>query len=381
MKVSVLQENLAKGVNIAGRMVASKAQLPVLSNILLATDKGKLRLSATDLDTGVNMRLGGKVEKEGKITVPAKIFLDLVSSLPKETVYLEVEGDRLKVKAGKFKAVVNGISAEEFPEVPSLEKGKAGKAIELDSSVLRDSLSQVALAAGVDEARPIFTGVKLEMGGKEIRMAATDGYRLSVKSIKGLEGAMKKQELVVPAKALMELVKVLGGDPSSSSGQVEDRKVKLAAVAEEKQLIMVYEEIEIVTRLLEGDFPDFEKIIPSSSSTKIELSKEDLSRAVRAAAIFARDSANIVKFKINDKGLLISANAPQVGENEVQVEGKKTGEDAEIAFNSRYLTEMLSTIDEENIRLETSGALSPGVFKLLKDSSFLHIIMPVRVQD
>jgi DNA polymerase-3 subunit beta len=321
----------------------------------------------------MNLWLGGKVEKQGKITVPARVLGELVGSLPQDTVELVTEGDKLRLRCGKFKAVINGIAAEEFPGVPSLKKQKKKPGtLRLEKEVLASSVGQVALAAGVDEARPIFTGVKMEMGKNKIRLAATDGYRLSVKKIEGVKGIKKEQEMVVPARALVELVKVLGKE--------EKGEVVMAATDEERQLILAVDDVEIVTRLLEGDFPDFDKIIPSSTKTTIELETEELQKAVRAAAIFARDSANIVKFKVEGSSLVISANAPQVGENEVELEGKKTGEDGEIAFNSRYLLEMLGVIEAERIKLSMSGALSPGVFKVVGDESWLHIIMPVRVQ-
>ncbi|MFH2061564.1 MAG: DNA polymerase III subunit beta [Candidatus Beckwithbacteria bacterium] len=373
MKVSLLQENLAKGVLMVERMVANKAQLPVLSNILLVTEMGKLKISATNLETGMNLWISSKVEKTGKITIPAKVFLELVSSLPKDTVILETEGERLKVVCGKFKAIINGILAEEFPEVPSL-KGGSKKGVEsliINTDIIESCVYQVAMAAGIDEARPIFTGVKWEIS-KDIKLAATDGYRLSVKKIKGVKWVGDLKEMVVPARALMELTKIIS--------KVDDDEVLMAVTDKDKQLILALKDVEVVTRLIEGEFPDFEKIVPKSSSTTIEFDKEELTQAVRAAAIFARDSANIVKFKVNDSNLLISANAPQVGENEVKVSILQKGEDTEIAFNSRYLLEILSLIKAERLTLSMSGPLSPGVFKEVPDKDFLHIIMPVRVQ-
>ena len=373
MKVSLLQENLAKGVLMVERMVANKAQLPVLSNILLVTEMGKLKISATNLETGMNLWISSKVEKPGKITIPAKVLLELVSSLPKDTVILETEGERLKVVCGKFKAIINGILAEEFPEVPSL-KGGSKKGVEsliIKTDILESCVDQVAMAAGIDEARPIFTGVKWEIS-KDIKLAATDGYRLSVKKIKGVKWVGDLKEMVVPARALMELTKIIS--------KVDDEEVLIAVTDKDKQLILALKDVEVVTRLIEGEFPDFEKIVPKSSSTTIEFDKEELTQAVRAAAIFARDSANIVKFKVIDSNLLISANAPQVGENEVKVSILQKGEDTEIAFNSRYLLEILSLIKAERLTLSMSGPLSPGVFKEVPDKDFLHIIMPVRVQ-
>ena len=374
MKISLLQENLARGVLMVGRVVASKAQLPVLSNILLETESGKLKVSATNLETGMNLWISSKIDKPGRITVPAKIFLELVSSLPKDTVVLETEGEKLKVSCGKFKASINGILAEEFPDVPSLKTGgKSGvESLTVKTKILESCVDQVAMAAGTDEARPIFTGVKWEVSRKGIRMAATDGYRLSVKMIRGLMWKGEDKEMVVPARALTELTKIIS--------KVDDEEVLVAVTDKEKQLILALKDVEVVTRLIEGEFPYFEKIIHQSSATTIGMDKEELSQAVRAASIFARDSANIVKFKITDSGLLISANAPQVGENEVGVSIEKKGEESEIAFNSKYLMEILSTIKAERLSLSVSGPLSPGVFRESPDKDFLHIIMPVRVQ-
>ena len=220
----------------------------------------------------------------------------------------------------------------------------------------------------------------MEIKKKNIRLAATDGYRLSIGKIRGVSGVKKERELVIPAKALIEMVKIM---LDTGEGKTREKREKIRMVVTDKgaQMIMAGKTTEIVTRLIEGEFPDFEKIVPASSTTQIELDKESLLKAVRSAAIFAKDSANIVKFKIEKNGLKIGANAPQVGENEVGVEGKKTGDDGEIAFNCRYLLEMLMAIDGERMTLEIGGALNPGVFKIVGDEDFLHIIMPVRVQS
>jgi len=374
MKVSILQENLAKGVGAVSRMVAGKAQLPVLLNILLKTEQGRIRLSATNLETGMNWWLGAKIEKPGKITVPARILGELVGSLPQETVRLATEDDKLKISCGSVKASINGIAAEEFPQMPTMKVKDKDLSFGLKATELVEAVNQVAFAAGIDEGRPIFTGVKLEIKGKKMRLAATDGFRLSVKEVVGVTGVRGEKSLVIPARALMEMAKVIGQE-------TEEKEIKVAVTDKGTQMIIAGDGTEVVTRLIEGEFPDFDKIIPASSSTKISLDKEELLNAVRSAAIFARDSANIVKFKIEGDRLKISANAPQVGENEVGLEGKKSGDDSEMAFNCRYLMEMLTAIEGERLMLETSGALSPGVFKIEGQEGFLHIVMPVRVQS
>ncbi|MDP4030991.1 MAG: DNA polymerase III subunit beta, partial [Candidatus Beckwithbacteria bacterium] len=372
MKVSLLQENLNKGVGIVGRTIANRAQLPILSNILMVAEPGKLKLTSTNLETGVSVWLAAKTETKGKTTVPARVLTELVATLPQETVNLELDGDKLKLACGQFKATVNGMGADEYPDVPSL-KGKTAKGeIKLKKALIKEAVEQAAVAAGVDDSRPIFTGVKVEICPTGLRLAATDGYRLSVKTVNQFKARTVKKTLVVPARALLELARSLDFDSSD--------ELILAPTDEEKQLIFSLTNLEIVTRLLEGEYPDFDKIIPKNAGTKLEVGCDELRQAVKAAAVFARDSANIVKFKINSRGLTISANAPQVGENEVGVEAKTTGDDSEVAFNSRYLLEMLAATKAKSLSLECSGPLSPGLFKIPGDSSWLHIIMPVRVQ-
>lgn len=372
MKISLLQENLNRGVGIVSRTIIGKSQLPILANILIVAEPGKLKLTGTNLETGISVWLAAKVEKEGKITVPAKVFVELLGSLPPGTVSLENEADKLKVSCGQYKATVNGLAADEYPEVPSI-KNKQGKGeIKLSKGKIGEAIEQVAGAAGADDSRPIFTGIKLEICPTGMRLAATDGYRLSVKTVNEFKAAAVKKTLIVPARALMELARSLDFD----SGE----ELVLAPTDEEKQLIFSLSNLEIVTRLLEGEFPDFEKIIPKSSGTKIEVQSDELRQAVKAAAVFARDSANIIKFKINTNGIIISANSPQVGGNEISLDAKITGDSAEVAFNSRYLLEMLSTVKAKTLSLECSGPLSPGLFRIPGDNSWLHIIMPVRVQ-
>ncbi|MEK7622999.1 MAG: DNA polymerase III subunit beta [Patescibacteria group bacterium] len=372
MKIEILQENLNELIQSASRVVSGKGQLPVLNNVLLSAEKGQLRVTATNLETGINLWRGVKVIEDGKVTVPAKIFLEMVASLPKGVVKIETEAEKISVSCEGYKAKINGIAAEEFPEVPSLRQGKKEpeKGLMIKKDEFIKAVERVAIAAGTDEARPIFTGIKLEIGPDGVRMAATDGYRLSIKKIAGK--SKEKGTMVIPAKALSEMAK--------AAGQENGEEVGLVAAEAEKQLIMSIGGVEVVTRLLEGEFPDFDKIVPTVKGTSVIMETEELKQAVRAAAVFAKDSANIVKFKIGKKEISISANAPQVGENEVKMEGEIDGEEVEIAFNSRYLMEMLGVIKEEKIRMEATGPLSPGVFKAAKGEDWLQIIMPVRVQ-
>lgn len=375
MKLSVLQENLAKGLAITSRSVASRAQLPVLSNILLSTDKGRLKLSATNLETGINYWLGAKVEKEGTLSIPAKVFSEFVSSLPAEKVELETKENNLFINCGQYQAEFNGLPAAEFPNIPSI-KGKS--AINFTSDILAEAINQVAFAAAQDEGRPVLTGVYLLVKGKKLILVATDGYRLSLKKIETTkviaESKELKKGLIIPSRTLMELVRTGGGIE-------KEEKIGLTITEKANQAIFSSTDIEIISRLIEGKYPDYEKIIPAKGKTILTLDVAELTRAVRVAAIFARESANIIRFKINKKGLEITANTSQIGKNRVNLEAEISGSIDKIAFNSRYLLDLLGVINSERISLETSGSLNPGIFTLPGDNSFLHIVMPVRVQE
>jgi len=375
MKLSVLQENLAKGLSLVSRSVAPKAQLPVLGNILLTTDKGRLKLSATNLETGINYWLGAKIEKEGAISVPAKILTEFVSSLPSEKIELEVKENSLNLICGAYQASFVGLPASEFPSLPTL---KDKETFSFPSGELLKSISQVSFAAASDEGRPVLTGVLFQVKENNLVLVATDGYRLSFKKmgkVKGVEEAKEfKKGLIIPSRTLNEVGKIL-------TDQEQEKGMGLTITPSSNQIIFSTAEAEIVSRLIEGSFPEFEKIIPEKGTTKVVLETQDFIQAVRTAAIFARESANIVKFKVQSSKFKISANAPQVGENLIELEGKQEGEDNKIAFNSRYLLDFLNSVDTEQVSFEMTTPLNPGVFRPVGDPSYLHIIMPVRVQE
>lgn len=375
MKLSVLQENLAKGLTIASRSVASRAQLPVLSNILLSTDQGRLKLSATNLETGINHWLGAKIEKEGAISIPAKVFTEFVTSLPPEKVELETKENNLLINCGRYQAEFNGLAATEFPKIPSI-KGRAD--VNFTTSSLVKAINQVAFAAAQDEGRPVLTGVLLIIKGKNLILVATDGYRLSLKKLPITKGIAESKELkkglIIPSRTLLELARTVGETE-------QEKNIGLSITKKANQVIFSAPETEIVSRLIEGKYPDFEKIIPGKSKTILTLDVAELTRAVKIASIFAREAANVVRFQIDKKGLEITANTAQVGRNIARVEAKVTGPKGKIAFNSRYLLDLLNIVDTEQIDLETTGLLNPGVFTLKGDKSYLHIIMPVRVQE
>ena len=367
MNVSILQENLLKALTRTSRIISTKTQLPILQNVLLSTETNRFRVVSSSLDISETARANAKIEKEGGLCVPARLFTELVMTLPQDTVRLVVEAGTLRISCLGTKATIPGVAASEFPPVVA-SKRKKGMVLEKDSLI--DVLGSVLFCAATDEGRPLLTGVKIRTQDGEMLLVATDGYRLSVRRFK--KQTEEGLDLVVPARALSEVVKI--------SQEEKDTKEIEFGRSDDGQLVFSIGDTEIVTRLIDGEYPGFEKIIPKTHATRVLVDKQSLARAVKSAAIFARDNANIVRFHIENQTMVVSANTPQVGENSVELDAKIDGDGGDIAFNSRFLIEFLANFSEEELLFEMTGALNPGVFKPVKDESRLHIIMPVRVQ-
>jgi len=374
MKFSILQENLNKGLNTTNRFIASKAQLPILNNILIKTDQGRIKLSATNLEIGINLWLGAKIQKEGEICVPAKILTEYITSLPPQKINLENKKNLLEVNSDSYNANFITLPSVEFPIIPTL---KNKPEISLSLKDLSKSISQVAFASTQDEGRPALTGVLIKTTKDGLILVATDGYRLSLKEIKGIKGLeklSKHKEILIPSRALIEVGKIIGENK-------EDNDLGMSISKENNQVIFSTPNVEVISRLIEGKFPDFERIIPNKNTTKITVDTESFFQAVKSASIFARESSNIIQFEINNSQMEIISNSPQVGENKIKLEVKTEGKGGKIAFNSRYLLDLLNNLNSELLTFEMSSSLNPGVFKPADDKSYLHIIMPIRVQE
>lgn len=368
MRITCLQENLNKGLSVVSRFVANKPQLPILSNILICTQEGKLKLGATNLESGVSLLIGAKIEEEGKITIPAKTLTEFIGQLPADKVELITEENNLKINCQKFTATINGLSAEEYPPLP---KAQGTKPLIFKTKDILLPISQVSFSAAQDESRPVLSGVRIFSGEKGLTLAATDGFRLSVVKI-AVQGT-PSLDMVLPARTLVEVVRILAEE--------KEEEFKLEVSSETGQVIFSLVNQEIFSRLLEGQFPNFEKIIPTSFTTRATVSREEFLSAIKTTSIFAREAANIIKFIIKNSEFRIEANAPQVGENSVEVEAKIEGEGGEIAFNARFLLDYLNVVPSGEISFEMTNSLSPGVFRVPGEENLLHIIMPVKVQE
>ncbi len=367
MHVTVLQEHLLKVLTRTSRIISSRSQLPITQNVLVEANSRGVRIAATNVDTAENTWVGAKTEKPGGICVSSRLFTEFIASIPKAPVTLTVKDGALRITSGSFRATLPGLAAEEFPPLPSAEKNGASK---IGKDTLIQALLRVMFSAATDEGRPTLTGIRILTHEDRTLFAATDGYRLSV--CKADLKTKEQLDLLVPARALGEVVKI-------GLEEKEDGAVLLTKTGD-GQLAFIVGDTDIFTRLIDGEYPNFEKIIPTTHTTRVLLDNENFVQAVRSASLFARDNANIVRIHIENQAVTVSANTPQVGENQVDVEASVDGEGGDIAFNSRFLLEFLANFTEEELLFEMTGSLNPGVFKPVKDESYLHIIMPVRVQ-
>lgn len=371
MKVSCTQENLQKGLAIVSHMVQPRATLPVLNNILLKTEKGRLKLSATDLEIGISTWIGAKVEKEGAFTCPGRLIAEYTNTNSDKTIKLELKDQTLNLTSDHFKANIKGIEASEFPLIPELNKGIS---LEISANDLREAITKTIIACAVDETRPVLAGVYIKSENKKIKFVATDSYRLAEKSI-NLAGPGQIKEkgfsFIIPQRTMAEINRLL-------DETLEKAEIKIG----ENQVQFKLGPTEVVSRLIEGSFPDYEQIIPSSTKTQVTLSKNQFANALKMASFFARESANNVKisFKKPDN-VQITAVSPQIGDNLSQMSGEISGEELEIAFNAKFILDALGVIENEEVSIELSGSLAPGVIRPAKDKNYLYVIMPLRTEE
>ncbi len=379
MKVSCLQENLAKGLSIVGRAVASRSTLPVLSNVLLATDNGQLKLAATNLEIGINCWVGAKIEQEGAITVPARLLAEFVNSLPPERIDMDLDEatQTLNLKCARFESNIKGIDAQEFPLVPTATDSETP--IRLNPESLRKMIDQVVFAAATDESRPILTGVLVQFNEDKLTMAAADGFRLSVKnaSLAANQYVGEPAEVIIPARALMELARI-------SADQAEP--VEVIITQARKQVLFHLQNIDLVSQLIEGKFPDYNQIIPKGYATRSVLETSSFLKATRVSHLFARDSSNIIKLEVVPAGdelmngrITLVATSAELGDNVADMDASIEGDPLEIAFNAKYLIDVLAVVDSPQVVLETTAASSPGVIRPIGDDLFLHVIMPMHI--
>ncbi len=377
MKLSCLQENLKRGLAVVGHAVAGKSTLPVLSNILLATDEGRLKLAATNLEVGITAWIGAKIEEEGAVTVPAKLLSDVVGGLPNDKINLALDArtQTMNLTCARFEANIKGIEADEFPVIPTIADRQPTASFPPD--LLRETVDQVAFAAATDDTRPVLAGVLMRLKGNMATFAAADGFRLAVRTVELPEPVVEPLDVIVPARALIELARIVG----DVEGGVE-----VTITPSGGQILFHTESMDLVSRLIDGKFPDFERIIPGQYATRTVLDTQEFAKAVKLASYFSTASANIVKLTMESGGdlapgkLVISSNAAEVGSNQGALDGMIHGEGGQIALNVKFLAEALNAIKTPQIALETQTPQNPGVFKPVGADGYIHIVMPMTVR-
>ncbi len=365
MFFEILQENLATAISQCIKFVSPKAQLPILGNFLIEAEHGIVKICATDMENSIAVFIGAKIEKEGKLTVSAKTFTDFIMALPAGKINVKKEEELLVLESGKNKAKINTMPADEYPKILTSSDGK--KLLDLPPAVLKEIAEKLSFAASSDTvSRASMTGVYFDNKEEKFKIVATDGFRLSL-----LEKTGQKQDFVlnVPVKIIEELGKL---------AVHEDREIGVYLNENKSQVIFKLSTLEIGSRLIEGKYPPYEKIIPVGFQTQGSLDRADLLRMVKMASVFSKDVSNIVKLSIKDSVLKITAQTPNLGENESEIDIQKKGEDLDVNFNYRYLLDILSRLSSKEIIFESAGEEKPCVFRETDNSSFLHLIMPVK---
>jgi len=381
MKISCLQENLSRGLAVVGRAVASRATLPVTQNVLLSVDQSMLKLSATNLEIAMTTWVGAMIEEEGAITVPARLLTEFVNSLPNDKIDLELDegSGLLHISSGNSDAHINVTDAAEFPPIPTVDDGVAA---EIDPLVLKSAITRVAFAAATEESRPVLTGVEIKLNESKFTMAAADGFRLAVQNGTLLRPVPEEVSVIVPARTMNELNRLIGD---------REEPVEILMTPERGQVMFRVrggDTVEIVSQLLQGTFPNYEQLIPQSYTTRAVMDLPTVLRAARTASIFARDGSNIIRMHLMPAAadseppkVEISARSEEVGDNQDLVDlDEIEGEEGKIAFNSRYLLDVLSVLEKGKVALETTTSSSPGVFKPTDSDDYIHVVMPMFVQ-
>ena len=362
MKLQVTQENLNKALGTVARVANTRGTLPVLANVLIKTAGGRLSIAATNLDIAITHYIGAKVADEGAITVPARLMQDFVSSLPAGVIDLKLEDYKLNIATDQYQSVINGVSAEEFPVMPAITKGKSWT---VPAAELKKSLQQVVIPASSDEARPVLTGVYLHTTDGKLYMAATDSYRLAEKELSKLK---EEVDLLVPVTAMQDLLRI-----------VSDAEEEVQVTSDDQQVLFRVGDVELVARLIEGKYPDYRKLVPQKFETTAVLKRADLLNAAKISSLFARESAGSITLNVDEstQELSIRSVASQLGENTAKAAAKVTG-GGSITLNSRYLLDALHVLNGEEVSFCFNGKLEPSVLKDPGTGDYIHIIMPLK---
>ena len=383
MRLTCLQDNLSRGLGVVSRAVATRTTLPITQHVLMSTDRSRLKLSATNLEIAISTWVGAQVEQEGAITIPARLLTDFVNSLPNERVDVDAteQPKGLKFMCARFEANINGTDAEDFPPIPTVEDGVVCR---IDADVLRKAIAHVEFAAATEDSRPVLTGIKVEASADDFTFASADGFRLAVYKGKLAEPLEGDLDFIIPSRALQEVSRLLGS---------QQEQVEFTVTTAKSQALFKLHNVELVSQLIQGTFPNYAQLVPESWGTRVVVDLQQFSRATRSAAIFAEGGSGIIRLQISEPAedagfgrMSISSRAEELGENQGEIDGLVEGDEAKIAFNSKYLVDVLDVIEETRVALETTTPSSPGVIRPVsgeddaQTDEYVHVVMPMFVQ-
>jgi DNA polymerase-3 subunit beta len=376
MRLTCLQENLNRGLGVVGRAVATRTTLPITNNVLLATDQSRLKLAATNLEMAISCWIGAKVEEEGAITVPARLLIEFINSLPSDRVDISLppQTKTLELKCARFEARISGIDAKDFPPIPKIEQGITTK---VEVEALHRGIAQVVFAAATEESRPVLTGVDAEFDGDVLTLAAADGFRLAVYKLSLAAPVSQKTQVIIPARTLAELNRLMAD---------QEEAVEITVNPNKSQALFRLKNIELVSQLVQGTFPNYAQLIPQSYNTRVVVDVAAFLRAAKTASIFARDGSGIVRLviapgaELTPGKMTISARSEEIGDDVGEIDAIVEGEEAKIAFNGKYLVDVLSVLRETQVALETTNPSSPGVIRPVGVDNYIHVVMPMFVQ-
>jgi len=363
MKIICLQENLKNNLNIVQNIIGRNLTLPILNNLLLETENGRLKISATNLEIGINTWTSGKIEKEGSITCPAKIFYSFISNLPNKKIEINTKDNNLSIKCENYKANLKGLPADDFPLIPKI---KEPALLEIDSVKLKEALSQIVGAAAVSESRPEISGIFFKFDKNNLVLAATDSFRLAEKIIFSAASKNNNQDLIIPQRTIQELIRILG-----------EKGEKVKIILGNNQVLFEMADSQLISRIIDGQYPDYQQIIPRDFSTKIEIEKEELLNSVRLAGFFS-SKINDIKFVVRSGRLEIISHDPDLGENRSLLAPKIKGKDLEINFNYRYILDGLSNIFSQKVFLGFNSSAQPVVIRPAEGNDYLYVAMPIK---
>lgn len=373
MKISARQEQLSHALRVAGRAVATRSPLPITTNVLLSTEQGRLKVSATNLDIAISTWIDATVGAEGAITLPAKLLTEFVDNLPGGPVELAVKAgsNSAHIASGRFEANMRGMAADDFPVIPNADEQPAAM---VSPTLLKEMIDQVAFATAADDTRPMLTGVLATFSDTSLTLAATDGFRMAIRGGELLSSASGDFSVIVPGKTLTELARIL---PDG------DTPVEITVTPNRNQVMFRAPDLHVVSRLLEGTYPNFRQIIPTKFGTKVVVSTGELLKATKIASFFSRDNSNAITLEIQPGGeagvgnIVVTGGAAELGDDRGELDAVVNGSSAKVQFNSRYIADVLGVMQSPQVGLEISGPNSAAVFRPIDSVDYTHVVMPM----